>query len=250
NGFGFLKSILKLDYPKIKERFLCLIKKVQDPYFQAIERIVDWQEKYQKKFCVFVLLGRKGRLGQSTVYHPIDYYQYLKGLEDLEIGLHPSYETLYQLNVLEKEKAELEKILGKKINISRQHFLRMHTPETFRDLIAAGFCEDFTLAFAHAPGFRSGTAIPHPFFDLQKNEITDLTIRPTIMMDSTFIFHQKLSPQQAEEKIKTLIDECKKSGGDYLSLWHNSNLAGKIDENPWINVFIRTSEYAISAEKL
>jgi hypothetical protein len=124
----------------------------------------------------------------------------------------------------------------------------MQNPETFQELNLAGFKEDFTLAFAHAPGFRSGTAVPYFFYDMEREEETGLLIRPTIMMDSTFIFHQKLKPEEALQKMKDLIDACKKSGGDYVSLWHNSNLAGTEKENPWINVFIQAYKYAISLE--
>jgi len=73
-------------------------------------------------------------------------------------------------------------------------------------------------------------------------------LHPTVMMDSTLIFHLKLSPESALEKIKSLIDACKESGGDYLSLWHNSNIAGLPEKNPWIGVFIESHNYAISME--
>jgi hypothetical protein len=146
------------------------------------------------------------------------------------------------------EKKTLEKILQHPIVFSRQHFLRMLTPYTFQALLQAGICEDFTLGFAKAPGFRSGTAVPHFFYDLQKEETTDLLLHPTVMMDSTLIFHLKLSPEAALEKIKSLVDACKQSGGDYLSLWHNSNLSGSPEKNPWIRVFIESQNYAISME--
>jgi hypothetical protein len=112
----------------------------------------------------------------------------------------------------------------------------------------AGFQEDFTLTFAQAPGFRSGTAVPHFFYDIEQEIETDLLIHPTIVMDSTFIFHRSVLPEKALQKMKNLIDACKKSGGDYVSLWHNSNLAGMEKENPWINVFIQSYEYALSLE--
>jgi hypothetical protein len=169
-------------------------------------------------------------------------------LDLVQIGLHPSYDTLRNLAALLSEKTQLEHILGQEVPVSRQHFLRMQTPETFQELHLAGFREDFTLAFAHAPGFRSGTAIPYYFYDLQKEETTSLLIRPTVMMDSTLIFQMKLSPEAALQKIKSLIDACRQSGGDYLSLWHNSNLASTPEENPWINVFIDSFQYAISME--
>jgi hypothetical protein len=152
------------------------------------------------------------------------------------------------VNLLQKEKKQLEKILGTTPTATRQHFLRMHNPETFRDLNTTGFQNDFTLAFSQAPGFRSGTAIPYCFYDVEKDESTGLVLHPTIMMDTTLIAHLHLSPEEALLKIKKLIDECKKSGGDYVSLWHNSNLAG--ENNPWRKVFIESFHYAISLSEV
>jgi hypothetical protein len=248
NTGGFLRDLLKRDFRGIRNRLSVLLRLQEDPYLKAIRNIHLLQSQEQRPYYVFVLLGKKGKYGRTTVYSPKACYRYLKQLDLVQTGLHPSYDTLRNLKRLMREKSRLKTILGKEIRLSRQHFLRMQTPETFQELHLAGIEEDFTLAFAHEPGFRSGTAVPYCFYDLQKDEPTSLLIRPTVMMDSTFIFHQKLSPEEALQKMKTLIQACKQSGGDYLSLWHNSNLAGTPEENPWINVFIDSYKYAISME--
>jgi hypothetical protein len=67
-------------------------------------------------------------------------------------------------------------------------------------------------------------------------------------MDACLITHLELCPKDALEEIKRLIDECKQSGGDFVNLWHNSNLAGNGDKNSWINVFIEAFHYAVSIE--
>jgi hypothetical protein len=123
----------------------------------------------------------------------------------------------------------------------------MTCPQSFRESSLAGFKEDFTLGFAKAPGFRSGTAIPYYFYDVEQDTLSDLLVRPTIMMDSTLITHLEYSPGYALLKIKQLADECKKSGGDYLWLWHNSNLSGKKNKL-WKDVFIASFNYAVSLE--
>ncbi|MDR1526636.1 MAG: hypothetical protein LBS46_03065, partial [Dysgonamonadaceae bacterium] len=226
NAGGSLRDALKGNPKAIKERLSVLFVGREDPYMKAIRLIQSVQKQSQKNYYLFVLLGKNGKYGRSTVYPPKEYYLYLRELNAVAIGLHPSYETYSSFLSLISEKRQLEKILQQAIVCSRQHFLRMQMPGTFQALLQAGIREDFTLAFAQAPGFRSGTAVPHPFYDLQKEEPTDLLLHPTIMMDSTLIFHLKLAPEVALEKIKSLIDACKLSGGDYLSLWHNSNLAG------------------------
>jgi hypothetical protein len=248
NAGGAARDLLQGHIKNIGKRLAVQLHLKPDPYFQAIRWIDSIQKQFNRSYYLFVLIAGKSPYDRKTVYSHRRFYQYLKQLQTVHIGLHPSYLTLRNLKRLMKEKSKLEHIVGNKVILNRQHFLRMQNPETFQELDLAGFKEDFTLAFAHAPGFRSGTAVPYFFYDMEREVETELLIRPTILMDSTFIFHQKLKPEEALQKIKRLIDACKQSGGDYVSLWHNSNLAGTEKENPWINVFIRSQEYAISLE--
>jgi len=251
NKIGLLRDCFKRDFKSVKERISVFFHWSEDPYMQAIRFIENIETQARRSYYLFVLLGKRGKYGRRMVYSPKEFYRYLKGLNSVFIGLHPSYVTYksYKTHkILKTEKESLEKLLQQPIAFSRQHFLRMLTPDTFQTLLQAGIREDFTLAFAKAPGFRSGTAIPHFFYDLQKEETTSLLLHPTVMMDSTLIFHSELSPEAALEKIKSLVDACKQSGGDYLSLWHNSNLAGSSEKNPWIRVFIESHRYAISME--
>ncbi|MDH8701375.1 hypothetical protein M2138_000716 [Dysgonomonadaceae bacterium PH5-43] len=237
NVGGVVKDLLKRNFAALKRRALVQVHIKEDPYFEALKMICETHMGQNKPYYLFVLLGERGKYGRTTLYSVKRYYDYIKTLKNVTIGLHPSYKTFRNLEQLMKEKIKLEKILGYKVGSSRQHFLRMQSPETFQELNLAGIKEDFSLAFAHAPGFRSGTAIPYNFYDIRKDEETQLFVRPTVMMDSTLIVHQKLTPQQGFAKISQLIEECKKSGGDYLGLWHNSNLAGSKKDNPWIEVF-------------
>ena len=248
NMGGAVRDLLKGKFNMVINRIAVQLHLSPDPYFEAILRIEGIQKQLNHPYYLFALIAGNSKYDRSIVYPHRRFYNYLRQNSSAIIGLHPSYGTLRDLKRLMKEKAKLEHIIKQKITINRQHFLRMHNPETFQDLNLAGFREDFTLAFAHAPGFRSGTAVPYPFYDTEKDEETTLLIRPTIMMDTTLISHLGLEPEEALQKIKNLIDACKQSGGDYLSLWHNSNLAITEKENLWLNVFIQSYKYAISLE--
>ncbi|MDL2223856.1 polysaccharide deacetylase family protein [Bacteroidales bacterium OttesenSCG-928-M06] len=248
NTAGIFKDLIKGNFKAVKDRTITQLHLKEDPYLKALMLINEIQKKLNKPYYLFILLGDRGKYGITTLYSPQRYYNYIKDLESVKIGLHPSYNSFRNLEQLMKEKTELENILGYPVDCSRQHFLRMQSPETFQELNMIGIKEDFTLAFAQVPGFRSGTAIPYHFYDIRKDEESQLLIHPTVMMDSTLIFHQNLTPEQALKKIKNLIDECKKSGGDYLSLWHNSNLVYSPQKNPWISVFIHSYKYAIKVE--
>jgi len=198
-----------------------------DTYFDAIRMIDALHTEKQIPYYLFAMA--------DTVRS--DYHSLLLQIMNRQatIGLHPSYDCMDDFALLKAEKQQLEALLNTDIRHSRQHFLRFRTPQTFRELSDGGIREDFSLAFAKAVGFRSGTAIPHPFFDLQRNQTTTLLLRPTVMMDATLIFHQKLTPDAGYQKNQKLKNECRQSGGDYLSLWHNSNIAGSA--NPWQEVW-------------
>jgi hypothetical protein len=246
NAGGAVRDLLQGKLKSFGKRLAVQLHVDADPYWKAMLWIDEVQKQFNCPYYLFVLIAGKSPYDRKTVYPQRRFYDYLRELQQVTIGSHPSYLSFRNLKCLMKEKAKLEYILDKPVQHNRQHFLRMQNPETFQELNLAGFKEDFTLAFAHAPGFRSGTAVPYFFYDMEREEETGLLIRPTIMMDSTLIIHQKLKPEEALLKIKQLINECKKSGGDYVSLWHNSNLAGTEKKNPWKEVFIQSYKYALS----
>lgn len=241
------RDIMRLDFKILWERLSVIFHSNTDPYMQTIEKIDDFHKRAGRTYYLFVLLGRIGKYGRSTTKPTLSYNDYLKSLKQVTIGSHPSYDTFHDPDLLIKEKKELEVLLNKEVIDNRRHFLRMICPESFREAVLAGFKEDFTLGFAKAPGFRSGTAIPYYFYDVEQDALSNLLIRPTIIMDSTLIRHLGCSPGFALLKLKQLADECKKSGGDYLWLWHNSNLAGEKNKL-WKDVFIASFNYAVSLE--
>jgi hypothetical protein len=246
---GFAKDIIQFNFQKIKERIEVLSHFKRDPYMDAIRWIEQWHKAVDKDFYLFILGEVHGKYGRHTDLPLTAYYQFLRELKLVTLGLHPSYETYENLELLVREKRNMEENLSRKIFVSRNHFLRIRLPETFEELSLVGIDEDFSLAYAKINGFRAGTALPHFFYSLDQDNVTCLLLHPTIMMDTTFIVHEKILPEEALKKIKILVDACYQSGGDYLSLWHNSNLSGKQEDNPWISVFIESFKYASDLEK-
>lgn len=138
-------------------------------------------------------------------------------VEFSHIGIHPSYYSSRKTSLIEKEKKQLEKILQLKITKSRQHFLRFRFPDTFQALINAGITDDYSLGWQNEAGFRASIAVPYPFFDLVKNEETELMLHPLAFMDGIFI--------KSDEKtiLSDLRKEVKTMGGTLIVLTHNSN---------------------------
>ncbi|GHS92801.1 hypothetical protein FACS1894203_5390 [Bacteroidia bacterium] len=248
NTVGILRDLSKGEFTEITGRLKVLFHLEEDPYMRVLRWLDDFHKRYGKSYYLFSLISGYGKYGRKTIYPQRKYYRYLRSLEEVEIGLHASYNSFLDKKKTDKEKRNLEKRLGKKIYVNRRHFLRIRLPETYRILDELEFREDFSFAYAKFPGFRSGTAVPYFFYDLDRDIRTGLLIRPTIVMDSCLMTHQGLKPEDALLKLTQLADECKKSGGDFVMLWHNNNLTGNQEKNPWVNVFIQSFEYALSLE--
>ncbi|MDR0864377.1 MAG: hypothetical protein LBO74_05525, partial [Candidatus Symbiothrix sp.] len=115
NTGGLLRDLLKWNFKGIKDRVSVQLRLQEDPYLVAIQNIHTIQSQSHRPYYVFVLLGKRGKYGRTTFYSPKSYYRYLKNLDLVQIGLHPSYDTLRNLAALLSEKTQLEHILGQEV---------------------------------------------------------------------------------------------------------------------------------------
>lgn len=152
-----------------------------------------------------------------------------------KVGLHPSYHSS-ERNGIAFEKQKLEDICMFNVVESRQHYLRFSLPETPGLLMKSGIQVDYSMGFADSLGFRAGTSRPFSFFDLKKRKSTDLQFVPFSVMDVTLRNYLGLTPAEAMDSIKTLIDEIKGSNGLFVSLWHNESLSEIDGWDGWLKV--------------
>lgn len=147
-----------------------------------------------------------------------------------EIGLHPSYGTFRNPELLEMEWERLERVCAEEgIEQSqwggRMHYLRWDQPKTMRAWAASGLNYDSTLGYADRPGFRCGTCHEYPAFDSADQTFLNLRIRPLIVMECTVMGTQYLNlgvGRQAHDKILLLKERSRDVGGVFTLLWHNS----------------------------
>ncbi|MFA4864493.1 MAG: polysaccharide deacetylase family protein, partial [Bacteroidales bacterium] len=160
-----------------------------------------------------------------------------------EMGLHPSYQSFIRPEIFKKEKLRLEEIVQKPVITSRFHFLRLKFPQSYRDLAAAGIREDFSMGYSSLNGFRASTCTPFYFYDLEREERSNLRIHPFIFMDSAMIDHLRITPEAAVEEIKDLINQVEIYGGEAIGIWHNYSLSEKDQYKGWREVLISILEY-------
>ncbi len=227
------------------ERLKVIRGKQHDPYdsFDMINRTFS---KTGVSLSYFLQVGRFGRYDHNL---PVSNHAFRELIIHLsnhnEVGIHPSYRAHDKPKLLEKEKADLEKITGKDIVKSRQHFLRLSFPHTYRQLINAGIKEDYTLGYAEHIGFRPGVCTPFNFFDLEENRKTGLRIFPFQVMDGTLRQYMGLSPEKATDECIELINQVWQVNGTFILLWHNSSFGDNGKWKGWTKVFNNICDYAL-----
>ena len=102
---------------------------------------------------------------------------------------------------------------------------------------------DSTLGFAEKEGFRCGTCCEYSVFNILTRKKLGLKERPLIVMESTFIDYQDISPEVVEAKIKSLVDTVKKYRGYFVLLWHNSRINSPSGNKYW-KVYKKILAYA------
>lgn len=210
-----------------------LLSGKKDP-FDTFHQMMSWEKQCGFKSVFLFISGgehpydKAYRLSTRTILQTMNEIS----SNGFSIGMHGSYSSGDDPALISSEKKNLESyLLGEKAMFIRQHYLRLKIPETWIGQSEAGFKFDSTLAFADKTGFRAGLCTPfHPFDFNVSNMALPIIEIPLTIMDATLKFYEKLSPDEAFEKIIRLALSIRKYGGVFTLLWHNTSL----DPDTWL----------------
>ncbi|MEM7161497.1 MAG: polysaccharide deacetylase family protein [Bacteroidota bacterium] len=218
------KNFVNSRHTENRERKQVLSGIEKDP-FDTYAFLKEAQQKYRFNFRYFFLLSKRSKFDLGLNPQNEELRSLVQQItEYAQVGLHPSYLSHKSFQKLEEERNCLEGITGATCSISRQHYLKFQLPETYRQLIQLGIKEDYSMGFSDSVSCRAGTAFPFLWFDLEKNESTDLLIYPLHFMDSTFIYSSDKTEGDAEKELFLLMKVIKDQGGNFIMNWHNNHL--------------------------
>lgn len=227
-GRGFLrqlgaigKDMVKLKFGRLTERFKVLSNLKKDP-FDNYEYIM----KSAISPMFFFLLHQK-KSHQDRNIHPANILlkHIIKSVQQkFPIGIHPSFQSSDQPNLLQSERETLQQISGMPITKSRQHYLRFGWPKTYQQLVQNGILEEYSMGFAERPGFRAGTCTPFLFFNLEKNEAAKMKIFPLCIMESIFRDSMVMPVKNALFHFIQYYEAVKNVQGHFICIWHNDTL--------------------------
>jgi len=232
-----VRNLVRFDFKSFFERFGVLIGNKPDPYdtyhFQK-----EVSTKYADETIYFFLLANKAKFDRNLSYDNAGMKSLVRFVEEFaKAGIHPSYESGDNPELISLEIQRLEKLTGASVSKSRQHFLRFNLPNTYRKLVKNGISEDYSMGYADLPGFRAGTCTPHYFFDIIDNTVAKLRLYPLVIMEASLRDYLNCNEREARELIHRLATRVKAVDGLFTTLWHNDSLTD-ISENYWRDLYL------------
>lgn len=219
---GALKEIWAFKWIKFQCRLATWFGLQKDP-FEVYDYLKALQDRHGP-VLYFLLLGDRTALDRNFHWKHPHFNALIQRLYSYaDVGIHPSSKASADVIVLKKEKQRLEEIVGQEVIKSRQHYLLMHLPNTYRELISAGIWEDYTMGYHDLPGCRAGTVNPFLWYDLELEETTALKVYPFYVMDVTLRNYLQLSAGEALEWMQNQKVQFHEWGLPMTLVWHNSS---------------------------
>jgi hypothetical protein len=230
NFGGIMRSILQGKWSAARNHIRVLKGKVQDP-FDSYEWMDDLHERFNLEPIYFILAAaEKNKHDRNIEIQSPEFQKLVHTLSTkYKIGMHPSWASGDHRNLLVKEKQYLEKITNQHIHVSRQHYIRLTLPHTYHFLMDNGITHEYSMGYGSINGFRASVALPFYWYDLEREEKTELVVHPFCFMDANAYYEQKLSAQEALQELLQFYTSIRSVGGTMCTLWHN-NFLGTADE--------------------
>lgn len=235
---GLLQKVITFQWRELSAQLRTLFNFIHD-CFDTYDYIFNSVKN--KKTIFFFNMGKYGKYDKNPSTKNKKFRELIQSISGKHtVGLHPSYASNTKKNLVRDEKKGLENIVNAKVTLSRQHYLKLDLPQTYRTLLSAGIKKDFTMGYYLHYGFRAGTCFPFYFFDLVENKQTELLLYPFAVMDGTLNDVLHLTIEKAKKTITQLIISVCKYNGIFIPLWHNSTLSEKNGWKGWREVFEHT----------
>lgn len=240
NALGFTRSLIKGNSDEAWQRLRVLQDEEKDPY-DAYEWLDALHLYCRSKPIYFFLVAQKQQGYDKNL--PTD----TEGFQDLikycassfKIGLHPSWQSSVaaQPQLLREELEWLEAVADTPISKSRQHYIKFTLPEQFERLLALNVLQDYSMGYGSINGFRASTCSSYNWFNLARNEATELVLYPFCFMDANAYFEQKLTASQAYAELKHYYTVVKRVNGCLITIFHNNFLGTVAEFADWRKMY-------------
>ena len=235
---GFARSIAQGEWSLVQNRWKVLRGKMKDPY-----DCYEWLDALHlycrlKPNYFFLVAGKQNRYDRNVPTFVKAYQQLIEYYSRMyKVGIHPSWRSNENFSILKEEIQWLSVVTESEIELSRQHYIKMSLPDTYRSLIKAGIRKDFSMGYGTVNGFRASVTSPFAWYDLEAEKATSLIVHPFCFMDANCFYESKQTPEQAYAELMEYYLNIKSLNGTMITIWHNNILGTVPGMEGWRKMF-------------
>ena len=139
-------------------------------------------------------------------------------------GLHPSYNTRYHPETLEKQVSTFEQAVFERPHYSRFHYLNCSYPDDLLSLEKSRISQDFSFYFCDKLLFRGSITRGFKLWSFTENRVINVEIVPLTIMDVTLSKTLKYSYEEAFSAATEKVRLSLLLGNTCVLLWHNNEM--------------------------
>lgn len=219
---GFLLDLGNFRLRRLFKRIAVWFNPKNDPY-NNFAFLIDIKKKYNLNCIFFFQFASYSTYDKNVSPNNNSFRFLIKSIADYcKVALATSYSSFNDSELLKKEKKNLEGVINRQVEYSRIRYNRVDVPQTYRDLVDAGFTDDFTMGYTHEIGFRAGTSFPFYLYDINMEVQQPIRVHSFAFHD--YALHEDTSMNDILEKVKSLYQEAKKVNGELISVFSNELL--------------------------
>lgn len=238
-----LRDVVTFNFEVLKKRIKVLSGVSKDP-FDTFDEVLKLQKQHGFESVFFFHVGDYDVNDKSIPITSDTFQSLIKNVNDYaNVGVHPSYASNYTDDKLGIELKRLADVIHQPVTKSRQHFMKLTLPKTYRQLIELDVKEDYTMGYASHMGFRASICSPFYFYDLDFDAPTNLKVFPFCTMEATSKYYLDQSPEESLQEMKRYIDLVKQYNGTYVSVWHNDAISEWGQWKGWKTIYQQMIAY-------
>ncbi|MFS4417056.1 polysaccharide deacetylase family protein [Maribacter sp. 2307ULW6-5] len=231
---GLFLDAATLKLRRVGQRLGVWLNLIKDPY-DNFAQLIQWHRSLGVHSIFFFQFADYSRFDKNVSINNNRFKALIKQVADYGVvSLAASYSSFDDLELLQKEKQQLEQVVHRPLNRSRMRYNRLAVPETYRNLVAAEFTRDYTMGYTHEMGFRAGTCTPFFFYDIPLELQQPIKVHPFAAHDYTF--RSLGTKERAKMRLDALYHEVKKVGGDFITVFSNE-LLGDEEGLGWMELY-------------
>ena len=219
---GFLLDLGNFRLRRLFKRIAVWFNPKKDPY-NNFAFLIDIKKKYNLNCMFFFQFASYSTYDKNVSPNNNNFRFLIKSIADYcKVSLATSYSSFNDSELLKKEKKNLEGVINRQVEYSRIRYNRVDVPQTYRDLVDAGFTDDFTMGYTHEIGFRAGTSFPFYLYDINMEVQQPIRVHSFAFHD--YALHEETSMNAILDKVRFLYQEAKKVNGEMISVFSNELL--------------------------